>query len=72
MKWQERQKEWEIVVSLQKARIAEMEKMLRSLVCQWEECEKLRGESGEEEAEYISIPVQNKAMRHARKVLDHE
>ncbi len=29
MKWQERQKEWEIVVSLQKARIAEVEKELR-------------------------------------------
>ncbi len=29
MKWQERQKEWEIVVSLQRARIAELEKELR-------------------------------------------
>ena len=32
MKWQERQKEWEIVVSLQKARIAELEEALRRLV----------------------------------------
>ena len=29
MKWQERQKEWEIAVSLQKARIAELEEALR-------------------------------------------
>ena len=32
MKWQERQKEWEIVVSLQKARIAALEEALRGAV----------------------------------------
>ena len=31
MRWQERQKEWEIVVSLQKARIVELEEALRDL-----------------------------------------
>ena len=31
MKWQERQKEWEIVVSLQKARIVELAEALVSL-----------------------------------------
>ena len=51
-------------------RIAELEGLLRGLVVQWEECEKLRVESGFSPAEYISIPVQNKAMRCARKLLD--
>ena len=31
MRWRERQKEWEIVVSLQKARIVELEELLRGL-----------------------------------------
>ena len=62
MKWQERQKEWEIVVSLQKARIAEVEKLLRE---------------GVEGFGSILVQTSDQAgvndwRRRAREVLDHE
>ena len=58
-----------------KARIQALEEGLRPLVVQWEECVKLERESWPtlkktyEEAEYISIPVANKAMRQVRALL---
>ena len=50
-------------------RILELEEALRPIVEQWEECEKLRVDSGEEEAEYISVPIENSAMLQAQEIL---
>ncbi len=71
MRWRERQKEWEIVVSLQKARIAELEEALRPLVageafglrCNY--CRAFDSTLGKLHSESCPVVI-------GRKVLDHE
>ena len=75
MKWQERQKEWEIVVSLQKARIANLEGVLRNLVDKLDAIDKVVTGvfvmAAIHGCEY-SGPNYGEELKAARKVLDHE
>ena len=74
MKWHERQKEWEIVVSLQKARIAALEEALRPFAKLGEELP--TGPDWELDDKPVwsfnNAVITLGEMRHARKVLDNE
>ena len=62
MRWQERQKEWEIVVSLQKARIAELEEALLPFAA-------LADEINGKDTDYVPCSMLCGDFNHARTVL---